>query len=462
MPVPVVTGPTTLPYGVAGFPNFTTDAGALVPPIQTEIVKKSFPMSVAYLLPKGDTTLFALTSQNKEETALQIEHGFFSKVMVFPSFTISASALVGATSLTAYDASQIIPQGLYKLVGTSAGGSAALSPQVTYASEIILVTAVAGNTLTVTRGVGSTAAPLAIDSTFVHIGNAFPDASLRPNSFLTKEIRLVNYTQIFRNTWAISGTVQAIQNAIGEANDAKSRAECAKYHAMDIEKSAFFSQRSLSNGVQGTSNAFRTMHGVIGQISDAQAANLYLPGTTSAANIVTTNSSVSGTPTAGALSIVDLENWVDACANMSYSPESGTSRVVFCGKNAHKVINRLCRFNTQYQVLNGTTQWGLRFSQITFTRVEITLVEHPLFNTNLAWASMAVALDIPSICIAYMTGRKTKSEEFNQRGLAVDNGIDAAGGSLLTELTMLVKNPSGCGVMTNIQKAVTEDGLSQV
>lgn len=462
MPPPIIAGPTTLPYGITGFPNFNTDPGALAPAINTEIVKKSFPQAVAYLLPKGDTTLFALSSRTKEETASQIEHGFFAKVMVFPSFTINAAALVGATSLTAYDASQVIPNGLYKLVGTSAGGGSTLTPQVTYASEVIWVTAVAGNTLTVTRGVGSTAAALLIDSTFVHIGNAFPNASLRPNSFLTKEVRVVNYTQIFRNAWAISGTVAAIQNLIGEANDSKSRKECAQYHAMDIEKSLFFGTRSINNGVLNTSNAFYTLNGVIAQISDGQSSNLFLPGETASGNISTANSNVSGTPTAGSLSITDFENWVDNTVNMSYSPESGMERLIFVGKSAHKVLNRLFRLNTQYQVVAGTTEWGLRFSKVKLTRCDVVIVEHPLLNTNLMWSRMMIALDVPSLCLAYMAGRKTKKEEFNQQGTAVDNGIDAVGGSLLTELTILCKNPSGCGVFTNVQKAVSADGLTSI
>jgi hypothetical protein len=52
--------------------------------------------------------------------------------------------------------------------------------------------------------------------------------------------------------------------------------------------------------------------------------------------------------------------------------------------------------------------------------------------------------------MAYMQGRKTVSKDFNSSGQpAVDNGIDAVGGSLLTEVTCLVKNPSADGVLYN-------------
>lgn len=453
----VVTGGSSSPFGVGNFPNFNTDVGAVAPLINTELVKKSFPTMVNYLLPKGDASLFGLTAKIKEETALQIEHGFFSKIMVFPSFTLSAAAVADTTTggLTVLNSEQVIPQGLYKVVGTSSAG--VLTPTTTYNSEIVLVTAVASATsITVVRNIGGTAFTLAASATLVHIGNAFGDASVRPNSFLTKEIRVINYTQIFRNAWAISGTVAAIQNLIGDTNLAKSRIECSQYHAMDIEKSLFFGIRA--NTTIGAGNT-RTMGGVVAQISDAQNTQLFLPGQLSSANIVAANSAKNGVATAGDLSIDDLENWIDACANMSYSPTDGMERVVFVGKQAHTVINRLCRLNSTYDMQNGIMEWGLRFTRINMTRVTIVLIEHPLFNTNLQWARMAVAIDLNAMALAYMVGRKTKSEEYNQNGLAVDNGIDAQGGSLLSELTILCKNPSGCGIMTNIQKALSADNL---
>lgn len=451
----VVTGGSTSPFGVSNFPNNQTDSGTSVPLINTEIVKKSFPAMINYLLPKGDATLFGLTAKMQEETALQIEHGFFAKIMIFPSFTVTTLVNDATTgSLVVLDSSQLVPNGLYKVVGTTSAGT--LTPQTTYASEVVLVVSITDAThVVVTRNVGTTGTYTSIpaNSTFVHIGNAFADASTRPNSFLTKEIRVVNYTQIFRNAWMISGTVSAIQNLLGDTNLAKSKRECSQYHAMDIEKSLIFGIKGLT----GT-GSMRTMNGIVSQITDGQAANLFLPGSTQAGNIVSANSAKSGTPTAGDLSLDDFENWVDVTVNMSYDPASGMERVMFVGKQAHNVINRLMRLNTTYYVQQGQTEWGLRFTRVKTTRAEVILIEHPLLNTNLQWARMAIAIDLPSLSLAYMVGRKTKSEEFNQAGLAVDSAIDASGGSLLTELTILCKNPAGCGMMLNIQKALSADG----
>jgi len=52
---------------------------------------------------------------------------------------------------------------------------------------------------------------------------------------------------------------------------------------------------------------------------------------------------------------------------------------------------------------------------------------------------MAIAVDLSTFRVAYLGGRKTKKEDFNMSGQPVDNGIDAVGGTLLTEMTCVVK-----------------------
>ena len=448
-------------FDIAGYPTAT-------PAINSDLVKKSFATMVQYLLPKGDATLFGLSARLKEETATQIEHGFYSKVLVFPLFQLATSGSITASTTTfptpagSGMSALAIPNGLYKYVGTYNTTTDTFSAvDTTMAGEIIQVSSVSGDNITVIRGIGgSTKQSFTLSATsapvYVHIGNAFADASTRPNSVLTKEIRVVNYTQIFRNAWAVSGTVAAIQNLIGDTNVAKSRNECAQYHAKEIESALIFGKGAVDN--TGTYQ-FRTLNGVIEQIKDSQATNLFLPGQTAASNISTANSSISGTgATAGALSLGDLENWANGLFDMSYDPGSALERVLFVGRTAHVVINRLARANATYYIENGKTEWGLRFSRFHLTRGDLIIIEHPLLNTNFYWQTLAIALDISAISIAYMIGRKTKSEEYNQAGTAVDNAIDAVGGSLLSELTIMNKNPAGCGVMTNIRQAVGPAG----
>lgn len=477
------------PYGpgFAGNPTLSNSSGGAfavnnfptaTAVINSDLVKKSFATMVQYLLPRGDATIFGLSAKLKEETAVQIEHGFYSKVLIFPTFTLNAAVgTFGTTSWTVTDSSQAIVGGLYKWVGTFDPVASAMSTyDTTMIGEVVQVTSVTNaTTIAVTRDIGGGGAgtialsgvyALATPGTtpaglWVYIGNAFADASNRPTSVLTKEIRVVNYTQIFRNAWAVSGTVAAIQNLVGDTNISKSRGECAQYHAKDIEASMIFGSGNsaaslVGNGTSGYQG--RTMHGIIAQIKLSQASNLFLPGQSGTNNVTSANSKISGTPTAGALSMNDFELWINNCFDMAYDPSSAMERVLFVGRTSHIVLNRLAALNSNYFIENGSTEWGLRFSRLHLTRGDVIIIEHPLFNTNPLWQTIALAVDIASISVAYLTGRKTKSEEYNQAGLAVDSAIDAQGGSLLSELTVLCRNPSGSGVMTNIRRIVKPDG----
>jgi len=82
------------------------------------------------------------------------------------------------------------------------------------------------------------------------------------------------------------------------------------------------------------------------------------------------------------------------------------------------------------------------------------MIEHPLFNAYGAaapWAKMAVICDLNAFSLAYL--RKPSDAAYNASGALVDNGIDAEGGTLTTELTSTIKNPSAFGILYNFTAA---------
>src|SRR6185436_20007248 len=81
---------------------------------------------------------------------------------------------------------------------------------------------------------------------FLMVGNAFEEGSVRPNALNVTPVRVTNYTQIFRNSWAITDTVRATLVIAGDSNVAESKQDCAAFHAADIEKALFFGQKSSS------------------------------------------------------------------------------------------------------------------------------------------------------------------------------------------------------------------------
>lgn len=386
----------------------------------TSLQKPSFAQMITRIMPNGQAPLFGMTSMLPTETAVQVEHGFFTKTMLFPAMNLDA-AVAGATDtiFTVASTTDLLPGMLMRAESTG---------EVVILNSILSATQVA-----VTRGVGSTAAAVANDVNFYQVGNAFEESSVRPNALQVNPVRITNLTQIFRNTWALSGSAQATQVIAGDSTVAENRMDCAGFHAADIEKALFFGTKS-----QGTRNGqpFRTMDGLRNIILNPA----YYPA--SYGGVV--NNTTAGATT----NFTQLETALDPVFNQATDPKVGNERVLFVGGVARKVLNNIGRLNGTYFIQNGQTSYGLQFGQFNIARGSFRMIEHPLFNSNSDWSKYAIAVDLSTFRVAYLGGRKTMKEDISD-----GNGIDAVGGSLTTEMTCVVKNPPANAIMTNLTAA---------
>ena len=117
----------------------------------TDLAKKSFSGMITRLMPNGQAPLFGITSMLKEETAYQPEHGYFSKVMIFPSVQLNGAIASGATTSFTVDSTANVLAGMVFQNPTT--------------RENVLVTAVPDAvTLTVARGIGTVAAAALADN----------------------------------------------------------------------------------------------------------------------------------------------------------------------------------------------------------------------------------------------------------------------------------------------------------
>ena len=157
--------------------NFTTD-----------LAKKSFAGMITRLMPNGSAPLFGLTSMIPSETAVQHEHGFFTKTMLFPEMQLDGLIADGVINVFTVDTTANILPGMIMRVNST--------------FENIIVDAVLSATqVQVTRGVGTVAAAAIADNIqLFQVGNAFEESSLRPNAQNIIPVRITNLTQIFRNT----------------------------------------------------------------------------------------------------------------------------------------------------------------------------------------------------------------------------------------------------------------------
>ena len=399
--------------------------------LTTDLAKKSFAGTIARLMPNGSAPLFGMTGMMQTETAVSTEHGFFTKTMLLPQVTTFGSThAAGDTTLTVLSTANILP-GMILRINNPASFE-----------NIIVNSILSGTQMSVTRQVGTVVAatiPASVD--MYQVGNAFEESSLRPNSLVINPVRITNLTQIFRNTWAISDTIRQTMMIAGDTNIAESRMDCAAFHSADIEKALFFGQKS-----QGSRNGqpFRTMDGLVNIVGTAGNYPTYYGGAT---NVFTAG---------GTTSYPQLEGFLDPLFNQATDPKVGNERVLFVGGTAKRVITGITRLATGsfYQIQDGQTQWGLQYSTIKTARGAFQMIEHPLFNSNTTWSKMAVGVDLSTFRAAYLGDRKTQNKEFNaDSSTAQDNGIDAVGGTLTTEMTCVIKNPPANGVIYNLTAA---------
>lgn len=402
--------------GIFNTGNFTTD-----------LAKKSFAGMITRFMPNGNAPLFGLTALLSTTTALQTEHGFFTKTMVFPAFTLAASITNVATVLTVVSTKNLLPGQIHQLFQTK--------------ENVIINTVLSPTSISVSRGVGTVAATaITLGSTSpeaYQVGNAYEEASVRPQALGINPVRITNLTQIFRNTWSVSGSADAVQVIAGDGTSSENRQDCAAFHAADIEKAIFFGQKSTGfrNG-----QPFRTMDGLISVVSNIA----YYPPSYSAPNIY---------PMGSTTTVDQLEAALDPVFDQATDPKIANERLLFVGGKARVVLNNIGKKTGVYQLMEGATEWGLQFSTMKLARGTFRIIEHPLFNSNPNWSRYAVAVDLSTFNLAYLGNRKTQNNEFNQNKVAVDNGIDAVGGTLLTEVTTEIKNPPANAVLTGLTAA---------
>ena len=142
------------------------------------------------------------------------------------------------------------------------------------AREVLLVTDVIGNVLTVSRRYGSSpASAVSNGQRLTIIGNAALEGDDAPPARFTNRVRKRNFTQIFSASVSVSGTLAAARKvAVGDEVEYQ-KASRLRELIRDLEN-------SMINGVaptatqQGSATVRRTMSGILPQLT----SNVMVPG----------------------------------------------------------------------------------------------------------------------------------------------------------------------------------------
>ena len=279
--------------------------------------------------------------------------------------------------------------------------------------EVILVTAVATNTLTVTRGYGeTTAAALVNADPVVIIGNANMEGAGKRAHKPYIEASVYNYTQIFRTTVSVTGTLNATQLYGGNQRNWERKKKGIE-HLVDIERAFLFGERKEDTG---GSNPKRTTRGLLKFLT----ANNYDAG--------------------GTLTEWEFESFCQQAFRYG-----SKKKLLLASPLLISVLNTFARNNIR--TASGDKTYGLSLANYQSAHGQLLIARHNLLEGAI-YGGYGVIIDPENVTYRYLDGRDTKLKTDIQ---ATD--ADSFEDEYITEAGLQVQLPKTHAILTNVTAA---------
>lgn len=371
---------------------------------------QDFASAMLYLHAGGTAPLLAISSGMESEDGGDVIFSWFEEVKI----TNRAACVSGGTgtSVVVSDASAFVPGAVLLVEETG---------------EFLLVTAVASNTLTVTRGIGgSTVVSITGAHNVVKVGTAHEEASNMPQAVMNQGQPFSNYQQIFRNTWSVSGTAKAITFQTGD-KVAKSKREAAGFHSEDMERAYIWGTKHVGS-LNG--KPFYMMDGLLTQIAARGGKVRTQPG--------------------GGMTLAEFRDFLRDIftTNVKGMPNE---RICFGGNIALQVLNEAARKDGVHNFDTGATEFGLKFSKFISPFGELTIMTHPIMNESPVWQKELYVLHPGGIKTKWL--RRTFHDDYDRSGTRA-NGIDADQGVITSQTSIKAMAAATMGIYKGITTAV--------
>jgi len=281
--------------------------------------------------------------------------------------------------------------------------------------ELMLVTAVSTNTLTVVRGYAGTTPENLADNQIINIlGNAALEGADKPNARFTNRVRCGNYTQIFTATVEVSGTdMAASQLGLADELDLQKQ-ERLRELIRDLEGTIINGGLPASDP-QGSGTVRRTMKGIIRHLS----TNAFSTGD-------------SGLPAGNDLD----EAKVNYVLRKIWENSSGNVDLIVVGGFQKRKINAFCSDSRSYGATDTTFTDMVSIYESDFGVCQIV-------TTRWLPQDVALFLDSSRISVLPMAGRSFYFKPLASAG-------DYECGELIGEYTLELKNEAAHGLIRNL------------
>jgi hypothetical protein len=287
--------------------------------------------------------------------------------------------------------------------------------QIEGSKELMLVTAVNSNTLTVVRSyAGTTAEDLADNQVINILGNAALEGADKPTARFTNRTRCGNYTQIFTATVEVSGTDIAA-NQLGLADELDfQKQERLRELIRDLENTVINGGQPSSNP-EGSSSVRRSIKGIVQHLS----SNVFHTGD-------------SGFPSGTDLD----EEKINYVLRQIWNDSSGHVDLIVVGGFQKRKINAFCADSRSFGA-NDTTFTNL----VSIYESDFGVCR--IITTRWMPADAVMLLDSSRVNVLPMAGRS-----FHFKPLASSGDYEC--GELIGEYTLELKNEAAHGMIRDL------------
>lgn len=359
---------------------------------------KDFRNTVLWLNPEGAAPIFAMSGRAKEKTVSDPEFYWWTETNAHVRLQLSAQIVAGDTTVTvdSTDPDSTTQSGNY---GTAThlkpGDLLMVEPDVTttvYNSpEYMMVTGVLSDTqFTVRRGAANTTpGTVANNAWLLLIGSAFAEGTAAPRAVTRNPVKYYNYTQIFKDTYELTGTAAKTEVRTGDpwSNDKKRK---MFDHSRAIEETFLFAYKKYEEtGENGKPRRYTA--GFRGFVPADNTYAYDIPAT-----------------------LDDLMGRLEAPFRFTGSGDiGGNKRVVFTGAAGAFEMAKLIRAEDSVHMNLGSkiTMWGMDFQELMTPFGTIMFKTHPLLSLHPVFKYSWYGVDFSAMHWAYLKGRNTKSKD---------------------------------------------------
>lgn len=279
--------------------------------------------------------------------------------------------------------------------------------------EIFRVTSISTDTLTITRGFGTTAgAAIPAGEIVLIMGNAFAENATQGSVLATQTVKKTNYTQIFRTHFGFSRTLQDSKLYGGDYKAYQSRKHGIEHQIKQEEQFLFGEPK------EDSTNAIRATGGVDYWIS--------------------TNEQDVG----GGLSYGALVSWAQRVSRYG----NQTQRLCIAAPVVCTAVDMMAQARLFH--MTEARVFGVKLNRITTSHIDFYLKKAVLLSETTAYNERMYTLDVDTLRRRPLAGSDTKLKQNIQA-----NDADGELHEYLTEVGFQMHNEEASGVLTGITGA---------